>query len=180
MNRLKVYDIRTWKLVANSLEKLFVRNIYVDSAGNAWIASIGSGVLLLRPGSIHAGHLEFERLPPPFDPFLHSEFRAIVEDKKKNIWMASVNSGLVKYNPHSGAFSHITTDQGLAVTPSFACVAIRRTISGSAQTAGYRNWCTKMSFSIRPGRGCRRTWYLICSPCRAIASSFAVIQALGI
>jgi len=117
---LEVYDIRTWKLVANSLEKLFVRNIYVDSAENAWIASIGSGILLLHPKSIHAGHVEFVRLPPPFDPYLHSEFRAIVEDKKKNIWMASVNSGLVKYNPHSGAFSHITTEQGLASNTVFS------------------------------------------------------------
>ncbi|HLZ89706.1 MAG TPA: histidine kinase, partial [Puia sp.] len=91
----------------------------MDAAQNVWLASIGAGVLLLRPGSIHSGHIRFERLPPPFEPFLHSEFRAIVGDKEKNIWMAGVNSGLFKYNPYSGVFSHITTDQGLASNTVF-------------------------------------------------------------
>ena len=116
---LEIYDSRTWKLVASSQEKLFVRNIYVDASQNVWLASIGSGVLVLRPASIHSGHIAFENLPPPFEPFLHSEFRAIVGDRKNNIWMASVNEGLIKYNPDSGTFSHITTDQGLASNTVF-------------------------------------------------------------
>ncbi|GHN01596.1 histidine kinase [Cytophagales bacterium WSM2-2] len=109
-----IYNRRTWKLVASSFEKIFVRDICTDSEGNIWIASIGAGVLKLLSTITVGNKVQFEKLPPVFDSFLQKEFRAIVCDKQNNLWMGSVNTGLLKYNLSSQKLDHFTTDQGLA------------------------------------------------------------------
>jgi len=117
---LDIYNRYTWKHIASSSEKLFVRNICADKEGNIWIASIGAGVQLLRPGNLRDSHIQFEKLPASFFPFQQNEFRAIVEDKEGNFWMGSINKGLIKYNPQTSEFLHISMDQGLASNTIFS------------------------------------------------------------
>jgi len=114
-----IYNMHTWQRVAGSQEKLFVRDMLVDAAGNLWLASIGSGVCLLPPGPVK-DIIHFANLPAAFIPFRNTEFRAIVQDRTQNIWMASINHGLIKYNARSGEFLHITMEQGLASNTLFA------------------------------------------------------------
>lgn len=117
---LDIYNTKTWKLIASSTEKLFVRNLFADDAGNVWISSIGNGVLLLKPSSVQGNRIEFEKLPSFFNVFSHTEFRAVVQDKEKNLWMAGINNGLIKYNPATGSFMHITLEQGLISNTLFS------------------------------------------------------------
>ncbi len=118
--QLDIYDRRTWKLVASSSEKLFVRNFFGDHDGNIWIATIGSGIMVLKPGSVHARHIQFEKLDRAFNPFLKTEFRAVMQDKENNLWMGSINNGLIKYNNSTHEFMHITTEEGLAGNSVFS------------------------------------------------------------
>lgn len=115
-----IYNTHTWQLVASSNEKLFVRNFCADSAGNIWISSIGSGLLLLKPNGIQQGLIQFEKLPAVFNPFVTTEFRAVVTDKENNHWMATINNGLIKYNPTSQQFQHIGMEQGLISNTIFS------------------------------------------------------------
>ena len=115
-----IYNTHTWQLVASSIEKLFVRNLCADTEGNIWISAIGSGVLLLKPGALQQGHIQFEKLPAAFNPFLTTEFRAVVTDSANNHWMATINNGLIKYNPTTQQFLHITMQQGLISNTIFS------------------------------------------------------------
>jgi len=117
---LDIYNCKTWQLVTRSKEKIFVRNIFVDADGNAWISSIGNGIVLLKPASILNKQIVFEKLPSPLNAFSKTEFRAVVQDKEKNLWMAGINNGLIKYNPETGNFMHITIDQGLISNTIFS------------------------------------------------------------
>jgi len=117
---LDIYNTHTWKKLASSSVKLFVRSMCSDAAGNCWIATIGAGMMLLKPGSVQDSCLHFESLPAAFAPFQQAEFRALAEDKNKNLWMGSINNGIIRYNPQTGTFAHITTEQGLASNTVFA------------------------------------------------------------
>jgi hypothetical protein len=117
---LDIYNTHNWHKIASSPENLFVRDINTDRQGNIWIASIGSGVLLLKPTGVREGHIQFEKLPSSFTPFKQNEFRSIVEDKEGNLWMASINNGLIRYNPVTREFMHINMENGLASNTIFS------------------------------------------------------------
>jgi hypothetical protein len=117
---LDVYNIHTWKLIASSTDKLFVRDICVDNKGNIWVATIGSGPRVFSPADIRNKVINFKKLPAQFDPFLHTEFRSIVYDKENCIWMGMVNNGVIKYNPSTNEFKHFTIEQGLASNTVFS------------------------------------------------------------
>jgi len=116
---LDIYNMHTWRRVASSAGKFFVRDLCVDASGNLWAATIGSGVCLLRRGEVKNA-FPFSQLPPGLNAFRQAEFRAIVQDRAQNIWMASINQGLIEYNPASGEFHHITMQQGLASNTLFS------------------------------------------------------------
>lgn len=122
---LDIYDMRSWKRVASSSEKIFVRDMCEDADGNLWIATIGRGVMLLTKNSLTDTTIQFGNLPEAFAPFRSKEFRAIVRDRENNLWIGGINTGLLHYKPSTKELSHITRDHGLLSNTTFSLCSDR-------------------------------------------------------
>lgn len=117
---LQIYNMHSWRLVASSVEKLFVRDLFADDAGRIWIATNGNGVKLLDGASVAGDRIRLAPVPACLLPFSTNEFRSITQDREGNLWLASIGKGLIEYNSRTGAFVHFSTDQGLASNTLYA------------------------------------------------------------
>ena len=112
LSRVNSYTLETEPHAFNQEERtrhlhrsIFIPNqLFEDSAGDLWIATVANGVLRIRGGL--GGSLETIPGAPCMD------IASIIEDRQGNIWVSTM-SGLGKYDRVAGKFTNYFLEDGI-------------------------------------------------------------------
>lgn len=95
----------------NEVGQAWVFDLYQDSRGVIWIASMGSGVWKYMPSS---GRFRYYPYDEKYSNGLRSNsISAITEDSKGNIWLSTDRGGLSRYIPETDNFLTYSLEDGL-------------------------------------------------------------------
>ncbi len=98
---------RTFELVKEIPENLFIYDIYQGTDGIIYFAAYNRGVVTYNPYTEKWGWVESE------DDALLKHVISINEDSASNIWFGTEGQGMVRYTPSSGDLKAYTTRDGL-------------------------------------------------------------------
>jgi signal transduction histidine kinase/ligand-binding sensor domain-containing protein/DNA-binding response OmpR family regulator len=106
----------------------FAYDIMCDSKGRIWIASKGSGVILLQESNLNGTAYKvtyFNQSLPVGDRPNSNNFYALLEDQKGRIWAGSYGGGLNLVEEKGGSFRFINVRNSLTHYPIDRCRNIR-------------------------------------------------------
>jgi signal transduction histidine kinase/AraC-like DNA-binding protein/ligand-binding sensor domain-containing protein/ActR/RegA family two-component response regulator len=106
--------------------EFFAYDIINDRKGRVWIASKGTGVILLE--ELNASNYKvtyFNRTLPLADRPNSANFYALLEDQKGHIWAASYGGGLNLIEENNGKFHFVHVGNGMKQYPIDRCRNLR-------------------------------------------------------
>ena len=81
-----------------------VNNLFLDSNGGIWVATIKSGVSYYHPSSSRFRHVKYDKKISAYN-----DMSSFAEDGSGNLWIGTNGQGLLKYNLRERAFKPLSS-----------------------------------------------------------------------